>query len=143
MLTWKANLNKLLCIFIIKRINLHKLWGGLKILQSIKDYLKYDNNYWNKARIKELKKRLLVYSLLSIIAFEGYAIATKQYPWQAACFLGQKVGYGTQEILTDFPMRSLAYMKGAASQSQRRITSELLWRFVDCQGLPLKSGGPG
>lgn len=94
-------------------------------MQSIIDYLKYDNKYWNERTKKNLKKRLLVYSLSCLIFFEGYTIFKKEPLPQSIIPLVNKINIGTKELLKDFPMRALAYANVLKSREYKLDKSEL------------------
>lgn len=81
----------------------------LKWIRPITDYLKYNNNYWNRERLSALGKRCLFYCLLLFIVFIYYAVATGQYPRQAALFAYRNIKPGITAMSRDFPARLHAY----------------------------------
>ncbi|OGF25646.1 hypothetical protein A2303_01140 [Candidatus Falkowbacteria bacterium RIFOXYB2_FULL_47_14] len=81
----------------------------LKWMRPITDYLKYDNNYWTRERVKALGKRCLIYFLLLFIVFVYYAVLTGLSPSQAALSAYRNIKPGITAMSRDFPARLHAY----------------------------------
>jgi len=68
------------------------------------DYLKYDNSYWTDERRLDLRKRLMTYMLMAVIAVEGIAISKQELPWKMIDEKFPKILEGALQYTQDFPL---------------------------------------